>query len=75
MRNVSHLPTGSAPNTAIRPPKRAVDQPPAAGEMRWVLAIAAAFFLIHIVAGTIRSQASANETTSSEHEAISSLYD
>jgi hypothetical protein len=50
-------------------------QPPAAGELGWLLAVAAAFFLIHIVAGTIRSPASSNETTSSGQEAISSLYD
>jgi hypothetical protein len=75
MRNASQLPKGLAPDTPIRPGKEMAGQPPAAGEIGWLLAVAAAFFLIHIVAGIIRSPASSSETTSSGQEVISSLYD
>ena len=75
MTNVSHLPTGSAPDSSVRSAKKAVGQPPAAGEMGWLLAVAAAFLMIHIVAGTIRAQASATEPTRSGYEAISALND
>ncbi|MEH2495604.1 hypothetical protein V1294_002083 [Bradyrhizobium sp. AZCC 1678] len=48
-------------------------QPSARNEMGWLVAVAAAFLIIHIVAGTIWLRASVNETTASQ--AISSLYD
>jgi hypothetical protein len=43
--------------------------------MGWLLAVALAFLLVHIVAGTICLRASANETAPSRDEAISPLYD
>jgi len=48
---------------------------PAPSEMGWLVAVAAAFLMIHIVAGTTWLCASANEATTSRHQAISSLYD
>jgi hypothetical protein len=50
-------------------------QLPAPSEMGWLVAVAVAFFMIHIVAGTIWLRASAHEATTSGHEAISSSYD
>jgi hypothetical protein len=47
---------------------------PAPGEIGWLVAVAVAFITIHIVAGTIRLRASANEATTSRYE-VSPLYD
>jgi hypothetical protein len=52
---------------------RLAAQLPARNEMGWLVAVAAAFLIIHIVAGTNWLRASANETTT--YQAISSLYD
>jgi hypothetical protein len=54
---------------------RSVARPPARNEMGWLVAVALAFLVIHIVAGTIWMRASANETTTSRPEVISSSYD
>ncbi|WP_283811544.1 hypothetical protein [Bradyrhizobium betae] len=43
--------------------------------MGWLLAVALAFLVIHIVAGTIWMRASANETTPSRPDVVSSSYD
>jgi hypothetical protein len=75
MSSASHLPAGSNHRAPIRSARRAVGQPLSAGEMGLLLAIAAAFFLIHIVAGTITPPASGNESAISGREATSSSYD
>jgi hypothetical protein len=56
---------------------RSVARPPARNEMGWLVAVALAlaFLVIHIVAGTIWMRASANETTTSRPEVISLSYD
>jgi hypothetical protein len=66
---------GPIARTPIRPAKQPIGQPSAVVEMGWLLAVAATFFLIHIVAGTTASSASANQTINSEFEAISAFYD
>jgi hypothetical protein len=48
---------------------------PARNELGWLVAVALAFLVVHIVAGTIWMRASANETTPSRSDAISSSYD
>jgi hypothetical protein len=48
---------------------------PAPNWMGWPVAVAVAFLVIHVIAGTIWLRASANEATTSRQEAISSLYD
>ncbi|WBL82197.1 hypothetical protein I3J27_17840 [Bradyrhizobium xenonodulans] len=52
-----------------------VARSPARNEMGWLMAVALAFLVIHIVAGTIWMRASANETTTSRSDVISSSYD
>jgi hypothetical protein len=48
---------------------------PARDEMGWLMAVAAAFLLTHVVALTICGRASANEPAAPEQAAISSLRD
>jgi hypothetical protein len=43
--------------------------------MGWLVAVAVAFIIIHIAAGTIWLRASADGATTSRHDAVSSLYD
>lgn len=71
----SHSSNRSNPDALAALAREAVRQPPVAGEMGWLLAVLAAFVLIHVIAGTLGSRASANETTDSELPATSSLYD
>jgi hypothetical protein len=47
----------------------------AQGEMGWLVAVAVAFIIIHIAAGTIWLRASADGATTSRRDAVSSLYD
>lgn len=54
---------------------RSVARHPARNEMGRLVVMALAFLLIHIVAGTIWMRASANETTTSGSDVISSSYD
>jgi hypothetical protein len=76
MRDVSYPSTELVADTSIRPTKDGlIAQPPASGEMRWLVAVAVAFFMVHIVAGTILMRASTNVATSSRYEEVSSLYD
>jgi hypothetical protein len=43
--------------------------------MGWLVAVAVAFFMVHILAGTTWLHASANEAPTSQPEAISPLCD
>lgn len=54
---------------------RSVARRPARNEMGWLVAVALAFLLIHIVAGAIWMRASAKEATTSRSDVISSSYD
>lgn len=54
---------------------RLMAAPQARNEMGWLLAAAAAFLIVHIVALTIWGRASASETASSQPETISLLCD
>jgi hypothetical protein len=59
-----------------RPPQaRLAARPRARNEIGWLVAVALAFLVIHIVAGTLWMRASANETTPSPPDVISSSYD
>jgi hypothetical protein len=64
------MPVASRPAQAKR-----TTQLPAPGETGWLVAVALAFLLVHIVAGTICLRASANEAAPSRDEAASRLYD
>ncbi len=49
---------------------------PASNEMGWLTAVAVAFLMVHLVACTIWSHASAREAAATPpNEAISSVYD
>jgi len=48
---------------------------PSSNEMGWLLAVAAAFLIVHIVALTILGRASTSETTNYQPETISLLCD
>jgi hypothetical protein len=63
------MPVASRPAQA----KRTTQLAP--GETGWLVAVALAFLLVHIVAGTICLRASANEAAPSRDEAASRLYD
>lgn len=54
---------------------RVTARPPVRDEMGWLMAVAAAFLLTHVVALTIWGRASVNETVAPEQAAISSLRD
>lgn len=54
---------------------RPITRASARNEMGWLVAVTLAFLVIHIVAGTIWMRASANETTPSRPDVISSSYD
>ena len=64
------MPVASRPTQANRTTRL-----PASRETGWLVAVALAFLLVHIAAGTICLRASANETAPSRDEAISPLYD
>jgi hypothetical protein len=55
--------------------QRLTRRSPERGEMRWLLAVAAAFLVVHIVAMVIWGRASASETTAPVQATISPLCD
>jgi hypothetical protein len=61
--------------TSKPPQAKLATQLSATSEMGWLVAVALAFLVIHVVAGTIWLRASANETTTSRQEEISPLHD
>lgn len=62
--------------TDYRPEKaRRTTETPTRNEMGWLAAIAAAFMMVHIVAWTLGTHASAQENKATGNEAISPLCD
>ena len=67
---------GRKPSVTGRPdPEKSAARPPATGEMGWLVAVALAFLLVHIAAGTIWGRTSAKEATTTGQEALSSFDD
>jgi len=54
---------------------KSATQLPASSEMGWLAAVAVAFLLIHVLAGTIWMHAAADDATTSRDQAISAAYD
>jgi hypothetical protein len=50
-------------------------QPSARQEMGWLVAVALAFLVVHIVAGTIMMRPPANNNTATGHDVVSGVYD
>ena len=63
------------PVTSRPAPAKLAAQLPASSEIGWLAVVAVAFFVLHVLAGTIWMHASANQATTSGDEAVSSLYD
>ncbi len=54
---------------------RLTASPPTRSEMGWLVAVAVAFLIVHIVAGTIWMRASANEGTPTAYNPLCLLCD